>query len=73
MKTLHFTIFLILLCLAMTRTINAQPTFGGSFTPTGNTSIIAGGIVLTADEGQAGFKCTLFSYVPTTNIRAYLH
>jgi hypothetical protein len=24
------------------------------------------------DEGQAGFKCTLFSYIPTTNIQAWL-
>lgn len=72
MKTLHLTIFLTLLSLAMTRTINAQSTFGGSLTPTGNTSIIAGGIVLTVDVGQAGFKCTLFSYIPTTNIQTWL-
>ena len=72
MKTLHLTIFLTLLSLAMTRTINAQSTFGGSLTPTGNTSIIAGGIVLRVDVGQAGFKCMLFSYIPTTNIQAWL-
>jgi hypothetical protein len=72
MKKLHLAFFLTLLCLAITRETNAESILAGSFAPAQNTAILAGGIALTVDEGQVGFKCTLFSYVPATNIQAWL-
>jgi hypothetical protein len=69
MKT---SLLIILLCSAIALQTRAESTFTGSFFAIQNTSLIAGDISLTVDEGQVSFKCMLLSYIPTTNIEAFL-
>src|ERR1039457_4567444 len=76
MKTLRLTLLLSLLCFGIVRQTNAQSTFAGSFcappNPNPNLILPVGDIALTLDDGQVSFKCMLLSYMPTTNIVAWL-
>lgn len=73
MKALHL---IPLLFLTLTLPVCAEHTFAGAFGggpfPVPHPGIAAGSILLTVDEGQASFQCTLFSYIPVTNLQAWL-